>query len=194
MSESTRWMQWWAHPWSHAHPDWPDGGLAGWPHEHVHAMARSQHARAAKAFAIEPCLPCRPFPALLYLAFAQSSQQDFVLALVDHTCRPSRPTCLSAEQQLGCQRLAKALRAHTWLEQKDDPLQLLRAWVEPAIWQRLRLRFACPRIMALEHHPVLSISPTKLQTFWQAIIWRAMDGTTSTHHTEAHDHAGATQD
>lgn len=190
MSESTLWTQWWAHPWIHAHPDWPVAGLAGWTREDMHVMTRSQHVRASKAFAIEPCLPCRPIPALLHLPFAQSSQQDFILALVDHTCRPSRPTCLNAEQQLGCQRLAKTLHPHTWLDQNDDPLQLLRAWVEPPVWQRLRLHFACPRIMALEHNPVLSINPAKLQTLWQAVIWRA----TSTHHTEAHDHVGATQD
>lgn len=197
MSESSLWTQWWASPWSQAHPDWLDGGLTGCPPEHVQAMTRSQHVRASRLFAIEPCLPCHPVTALLHLALAQSSQQALILALVENTCCPSRPTGLNAAQQLECQRLAKALRAHTWLDQNDDPLQLLRAWVEPPVWQRLRLRFACSRVMQLERNPVRSINPAKLQVLWQAVIWRTNaahpDGSAPTHHTEAHDHADATQ-
>lgn len=68
-------------------------------------------------------------------------QLESMLALLDNVCRPATDSQLSQDQYDWCQRLSKALRPDTLLSGKEDPLQLLRAWVTPAIWQRLRLRF-----------------------------------------------------
>lgn len=188
MSQSDAWALWWAQAWKYAHLGWGDDGLAPCPPEHLQALARSQHIDLGKRFSIDPCLPISPTPALLYLTLVRSSQQDLMLTLIDNTCRPMLPTQLNTEQQIWCERLGKALRPHTWLEDRDDTLQLLRAWVEPPVWQRLRLRFECSRVMALEQIPAIPISQTKLQTLWQAVVWRTKAI------TEAHDNAIATQD
>jgi ABC-type dipeptide/oligopeptide/nickel transport system ATPase subunit len=59
------------------------------------------------------------------------------------------------------------------LSDNDDPLQLLRAWVEPTVWQRLRLRFARHRVLALEQNTHTFEDPhSRLDTLWQAVVWR----------------------
>ena len=126
---------------------------------------------AGKAFAIVPCLPGKPSASLIYLALAQPEQHDFMLQLVATVCCPMLASPLDAPRHLWCQRLAKALRPQGWLKKNDDALQLLRVWVEPPVWQRLRLRFAPARVMALEQQPLPEIPPTRLQLLWQAVLW-----------------------
>ncbi|WP_235205540.1 hypothetical protein [Pseudomonas fluorescens] len=64
---------------------------------------------------------------------------------------------------------------------KDDPLQLLRTWLNPATWQRLRLRFPCERVIEMEKTTLsLEHSNSRLNTLWQAVVWRA---TATTHDT-----------
>jgi hypothetical protein len=55
----------------------------------------------------------------------------------------------------------------------DDPLQLLRSWVKPTTWQRLRLRFPCDRVLEMEKRTLsLENGHSRLNTLWQAIVWR----------------------
>ncbi|NVZ73141.1 type III secretion protein [Pseudomonas costantinii] len=88
-----------------------------------------------------------------------------------------RDSRLNQDQLLWCQRLAKALPTGPISMSIDDPLQYLRTWVAPAIWQRLRLNFARPRVLELEHHPKLADTHGRLDTLWQAAIWRATSTT-----------------
>lgn len=186
MSETDQWVQWWACAWYHAHPEWHSG------YDVTPALARNRHSAVSKAFAIEPCLPGAPSGSLIYLALAQSAQHDHMLQLLDMTCRPLPPAQLNTPQNLWCQRLAKALHTQGWLGPTDDALQLLRAWVEPAVWQRLRLRFAPARIIVLEQTPVLAIPAGKLEQLWQAVLWYARTFNSDATLTEAQDHAVAT--
>lgn len=165
MREADAWAQWWALAWRHAHPDWISTAQVD------PALARNQHASLGKAFAIVPCLPGKPSASLIYLALAQPEQHDFMLQLVATVCCPMLASPLDAPRHLWCQRLAKALRPQGWLKKNDDALQLLRVWVEPPVWQRLRLRFAPARVMALEQQPLPEIPPTRLQLLWQAVLW-----------------------
>ena len=169
MNETDLWVQWWSLAWRHAHPGWQCGDDATW---HP-ALTRNRHACASKVLAIEPCLPCRPTPALLHLTFASPEQKDFIMALANCICRPAHPGPLDATAHLWCQRLAGALHTSDWLNQSDDVLHLLKAWVEPPVWQRLRLCFAPGRIMALEPKTFSSIAPSRLDVFWHAVLWRA---------------------
>lgn len=164
MNDTDIWLQWWAFAWRHAHPHWPTLDV-------LPAEERSAHASASKTFGIAPCLPCPPTAALMQLALAPPSHYDALLQRVEHICRPRLPTALDATQRLWCQRLAWALRAPGWLEPADDVLQLLRAWLTPPVWQRVRLRFAPDRVEALEQQPLVKIAPAKLQTLWQAVLW-----------------------
>lgn len=196
MNQARSWVQWWAFAWNHAHPDWDDDFHSVLPAEHEQALARSQHAAASKRFCISQCLPCYPTTALLRLALSPPAQHDLTLALVNNICRPMLPTSLDPLQNFWCLRLAKALRPSNWLDDTDDVLQLLRAWVEPAVWQRLRLRYPRDRIVALEQKSVLILSPIKLETLWHAALWRArdQDSVPSHPHTQVHDDVGTPQD
>lgn len=181
MTEADLWVQWWAFPWRKTHPDWRNAEAV----VSEVALTRSRHSAVSKAFSITPCLPCAPSASLVYLALAQPSQHGFMLQLVDHICRPRLPGQLNATQRLWCQRLATGLHTQSWLQPTDDTLQLLRAWVEPHVWQRLRLRFAPPRIMAMEQKPPLDIRMSRLEVLWQPTLQQhaidPQDATTDVH-------------
>ena len=175
MNDTDIWLQWWAFAWRYAHPHWHT--LDASP-----AEVRSLHASASTGFGIAPCLPCPPATSLRQLALAPRSHYDALLQRIEHICRPTLPTALDATERLRCLRLGKALRPQDWLEPADDVLQLLRAWVEPAVWQRLRLRFAPARIKMLEQKPVPSICAGKLLTLWQTVLWHKLPANKESNH------------
>ncbi len=169
MSEDLAWVRWWASPWKHAHPDWrTHAGV-----EQTEALSRSHHGRMSLLFDIEPELPPAPSPALLQLVLASAPQRDLVLVLVNEVYNAPNDSRLNQEQLLWCQRLAKALAPDPTQMNIDDPLHYLRAWVAPAIWRRLRLNFARPRVLEVERQPKLMDSQGRLDTLWQAALWRA---------------------
>lgn len=171
MSDAQAWVHWWACAWRHAHAQWPTPDPSP-------ALIRSQAANIGRGLGVEPCLPCPPTPHLIQLALAHPLRHDAMLQRLEHICRSLPATGPDATQPLWCQRLARALGAQGWLAPADDALQLLRAWVEPPVWQRLRLRFAPDRVTALEQQPLPAIPPNRLRTLWQTVLWH-----------EVHDHA-----
>lgn len=181
MNDIDAWVQWWALPWRYAHPHWHI--LDASP-----ALLRNQHAGASKSLGIAPCLPCAPTTSLMQLALAQPAHYDALLQRVERICRTTPSAARDDTQRLWCQRLARALHTQDWLEPADDPLQLLRAWLEPPVWQRLRLRFAPARIETLEQKPVPAISPAKLRTLWQTVLWHTRP------RDEGHNHADTPHD
>lgn len=170
MSEQLEWARWWAFPWKFSHNDW-----GNFDEYHAQsALCHPRHVFVNTRLGIEPCLPPTPHSTILRLALAPQEQLESMLALLDNVCRPATDSQLSQDQYEWCQRLSKALRPDTLLSGKEDPLQLLRAWVTPAIWQRLRLRFERRRTPPPEEHtPALNDARNRLDTLWQAIVWRA---------------------
>ncbi|AZF56629.1 hypothetical protein C4J84_0730 [Pseudomonas sp. R11-23-07] len=162
------WARWWAAPWLYAHADWKS--------THTHAALVDIHRRGLVAtgthYGITPCLPTMPDPALLQLAIASCEQLELGLALIDGICRPSYAAALDEHHLLWCNSLSKALCLDI-VQPDKDPLQLLRAWIPPAAWQRLRLRFARRRVLDLEEMPLaLNGSHSRLDTLWHAVVWR----------------------
>jgi hypothetical protein len=174
MSEHLAWARWWALPWMSSHEDWRSFGQ----YPAIDGFYRCRQVMASTIEGIAPCLPPAHHPTVLRLALASSEQLDLALALIDSVCRPAIAAPLSEHQHLWCMRLSKALPPDMLLPD-DDPLQLLRTWVEPATWQRLRLRFPCQRVLELEKNPLsLENAYNRLDTLWQAVVWRV---TTMTH-------------
>ncbi len=169
MSKDLRWVHWWVCPWKNAHPDWcaPPGFVD------IAALSHSQHHQVSHLFGITPELPPRPSAPVLQLVLSRVQQRDLVLMLVNEVCNPTSDSRLSEDQRLWCQRLAKALAPEATPLEFEDPLHCLRAWVSPATWQRLRLSFARPRVLELEKFPRLVGTNGRLDTLWQAALWRA---------------------
>lgn len=165
------WVRWWAFPWKNAHRDWSMQNSF----VETEVLSRTHHQRVSLLFEIEPELPPRPSAPIFQLLLACSApQQDLALLLVKEIDNPSRDSRLNREQHLWCQRLTKAMTPEVLLPVNvDDPLHYLRAWVSPAIWQRLRLSFARQRVLELESHPRLPNPHGRLDTMWQAALWRA---------------------
>lgn len=169
------WAQWWAAPWLYAHEDWKsiDNYAA------LIQLHRSGQVATGTHFGIAPCLPPMPDPALIQLATASAEQLDLAIALIEGICRPAYATALDEHHHLWCNSLSKALPLDI-VQPDNDPLQLLRAWIPPATWQRIRLRFPRQRVLDLEQMPLaLKGSHSRLDTLWHAVVWRigAMDGT-----------------
>lgn len=168
MSEQLAWAQWWATPWQGAHADWRvlDQDSLG-------TLSRAQHGRVSAFLGIESCLPSPPHATVLLLALASQDQLNQMLVLLSTTCHRPIDETISDTLHLWCLRLSKALTPEALLPADEDPLQLLRAWVSPAIWQRLRMRFSRPRVQKLEETDyLLEDAHSRLDTLWQAIVWR----------------------
>lgn len=165
MSDALTWVQWWAFPWRSAHSDWGDFTQD--------ALFRSHHASACRRLDITPCLPVPPSSTVLQLALMSTPALDRALALVDHISHNAARSPLPENEKLWCRRLYKALPPTALTFDDDAPLQLLRLWVEPATWQRLRLRFPQPRVFELEKNAhTFKDSRARLDTLWQAVVWR----------------------
>ncbi|TFY86940.1 type III secretion protein [Pseudomonas kairouanensis] len=173
MSNDVTWVRWWAFPWKHAHRDW--SRQIGF--DDTAELSRSHHQQVSRLFGIVPELPPPPCAVVLQLVLLDTLQRDLVLMLVKEVCNCSHDNRLNEEQRLWCQRLTKALAPDPIPVNFDDPLHCLRAWVSPALWQRLRLSFACQRVLELEKLPRLATTHDRLTTLWQAALWRATSTT-----------------
>lgn len=167
--DSLTWAKWWACPWRDSPHDWPPFTSSS---PFSKALCQSHHAAMAMSLGIDPCLPVEPSAALLQLVLEPAQRRDLILALVGGVYQIKTHTPLSQDLQLWCVRLSKALMPNTLQISTQDPLHYLRAWVEPPVWQRLRLSFDRQRVLALEQTPRLSDTHDKLETIWKAAIWR----------------------
>ncbi|WP_244643792.1 type III secretion protein [Pseudomonas fluorescens] len=167
MSEHLAWAQWWAFPWKYAHADWKGDDYAA-----VNALYRSQRLAPESLTGFATCLPPAPHSTVVRLALASTEQLDLTLTLVHYTFNPEAENPLSDSHHLWCVRLSKALPPAK-MAPDTDPLQLLHSWLEPAIWQRLRLRFSRKRVFETETTPLpLENGSGRLNTLWQAVVWR----------------------
>lgn len=174
VSEQLAWAQWWAFAWKSAHEDW----RAADKYPAINALYRSRMLATSTLAGIAPCLPPAPHPAVLRLVLASTEQLNLLLALIHSTFSPATAAPLSEAHHQWCMRLSKALPPDMLLP-NDDPLQLLRSWVKPATWQRLRLRFPCERVLEMEKRTLsFENGHSRLNTLWQAVVWRitAMTG------------------
>lgn len=166
---SLAWARWWAAPWLYAHEGW----IAVDKQQALNELCQARRVLKGTIFAVTPCLPPAPQPTLLQLALAPADQLELVLALINSTCRPAHTSEIDESHLLWCRRLSKALPSDM-LPPEDDPLHLLRVWVTPPIWQRIRLRFPPQRVLNLEQRGLLADAPhSRLDTLWQAVVWRA---------------------
>ncbi|CAM3384806.1 hypothetical protein SAMN04490207_2645 [Pseudomonas gessardii] len=169
ISDHLAWAQWWAFPWKPSHQSWRSAERF----PAIDALERIASRLPKTIAAIAPCLPPAPQPTEVRLALASTEQLNLMLALLHTTCRPEDAAPISKSHHQWCIGLSKALPPDMLLH-KDDPLQLLRSWVKPDTWQRLRLRFPCERVLEMEKNTLsLEHGNSRLNTLWQAIVWRA---------------------
>lgn len=162
MNEHLAWAQWWAFPLKYAHEDWRDADYTS-----MDALV----AVPCNFPGIATCLPPPPHATVLRLALASMEQLNLTLRLIHGTFNPHASAALSDSHHQWCTRLSKALPPALLLPDAD-PLQLLHSWVEPSIWQRLRLRFPRIRVQEAEEKPSIESAGSQLNTLWQAVVWR----------------------
>ncbi|MDY7530922.1 type III secretion protein [Pseudomonas sp. Bout1] len=166
--EHLAWAQWWAFPWGASHEDWRTVDK----HAAINALFHSRRLVAGTPGGIVPCLPPAPHPTVLRLVLASAAQLNLMLVLIHGTFNSAAAATLSDDHHQWCVRLSKALPPDMLLPD-DDPLQLLRSWVKPATWQRLRLRFPCARVLEMETRTFsFDNGHSRLNTLWQAVVWR----------------------
>lgn len=169
MNETLAWVRWWFFPWSHAHEEW--GACS--QYSGLEALWRAEHVRASADLNISASLPQPPQATVLGLALASAEQLQELLVLLGHISHRPVDGEVSDAQHRWCLRLSKAIAVEALLPSDADPLHLLRAWVEPAVWQRLRLRFAPQRVLHLEaQHFAIDDIHGRLDTLWKALVWR----------------------
>lgn len=167
IAEHLAWAQWWAFPWRDAHEDW-----RGDEYSAVDVLYQSRRWTPRDLMGVAACLPPAPPPTVLHLALASAEQLSLALTLVHRTFSTEVATPLSDSHHLWCMRLSKALPPDM-LFPTMDPLQLLHSWVDPATWQRLRLRFSRERVRRVEANSTsFENANSRLNTLWQAVIWR----------------------
>jgi hypothetical protein len=186
------WVRWWCEAWQDAHGSWQTGFA-----EHV-GLALSACAQLARRQP-EPFMcftgmtaPQPPEPdanTLQWLAL-QPAQRQLALALVAQICAPDRSSTVAIDEHAPwCRSLAKALRPGLWLETLEPGLEpalkpgtevgvgLLRPWIGPHCWTRLRLDWPMPLAKAAEQGMKVNASaPGKLRTLWPAVLWRVSAG------------------
>ncbi|EJK99150.1 MULTISPECIES: hypothetical protein [Pseudomonas] len=174
MSTALEWARWWSQAWREADSDWYPPTLCLLSAAHLDALARGHHGAIARSFGITPCLPPQPNPAVQSLLCGTPQALPLACELVATTCSPLTATdALSPQDRAWCERTAKALRPGHWLEQGQDPLALLRAWLGERTWERARLAFPRARIIALQSLPAPQPPASKLNTLWLSACWKA---------------------
>lgn len=167
MREQLAWAQWWAFPWKQAHEDW-----RGEEYRAIERLFYSGRSAPDNLTGFKACLPAAPHATVLRLALATTDQLNLVLALVNHMFNPQASSPSSESHHQWCMRLSMALHP-SMLPPNCDPLRLLHSWVEPATWQRLRLRFPRTRVSEAEiANAPLENASGRLNTLWQAVVWR----------------------
>lgn len=167
MREQLAWAQWWAFPWKDAHEDWKNAEYGA-----IEKLFHCGRSAPDNLTGLIACLPATPHATVLRLALASTEQLNQVLTLVSHTFNPDAAAPLSESHRQWCMRLAMALPS-AMLPPHSDPLRLLHSWVEPATWQRLRLRFPRTRVSEAETaNAPLENTSSRLNTLWQAVVWR----------------------
>ncbi|MGY2228496.1 type III secretion protein [Pseudomonas tolaasii] len=165
MNDALAWARWWAFPWLTAHADW--GRFS------PETLYRSHHVSASAMLGISPCLAPPLSTTVLRLTQVSEQALDRALTLVDYISHNTAASFLPEDEQLWCRRFSKALPPNTLPLYDDAALHLLRLWVEPATWQRLRLRFARQRVLDLEKNErFFHDTHIRLDTLWQAVVWR----------------------
>lgn len=180
MSEELAWVKWWAFPWTLSHPDW--SAFEPGP-QSLSSLYRSHCQALNETAGIAAGLPARPNDSTLRLALASAQQIALALALVDNVRHPHRQSSLDDDHKLWCTRFAKALPPDTSALSEYDALNLLYHWVEPEVWQRIRLRFSRKRVLEYERHDRLIDPQRRLDTLWHAVIWRATAAATPPNHS-----------
>lgn len=167
MRENLAWAQWWTFPWDYAHEDWKDEKYRA-----IHTLYRCRRRAPDELTGLVTCLPAPPQPTVLRLALASAEQLDLALRLVHDTFNPDAAGPVKDNHHLWCMRLSKALPPDM-LSPYAEPLQLLHSWVEPATWQRLRLRFCRDHVLEVEKkNHRYETANSRLKTLWQAVVWR----------------------
>ncbi|UDJ83229.1 type III secretion protein HrpD [Kosakonia oryzae] len=186
----TEWFEWWIQGfWLEADASWHYLPFFRLAPQWRTRLSRSHHTAMAHQLRVPDTLPGAPDTRLLALWQADASQRQLMLRLVSEICQQhSMTAALDDEQRLWCLRISKALRPEQWLPSALDfttepcrmALALLASLFPVSTWLRLRFCFDSQTVTQL---PAFSrpLPGNKLQTLWDAVIWRTQQQNEAAH-------------
>ncbi|KPZ29490.1 MULTISPECIES: hypothetical protein [Pseudomonas syringae group] len=163
------WVNWWCNPWPWAHPAWQDrfAEVHGVSIHDCEALLTSRHGVFLQSIGIVADQPPQlDEPVLSWLALSPS-QREQAIALAQCICFSLN----ESEDPDGqwCRGFSKALRPEVWLDlHNQDARLLLGAWLGARYWSRLRLAWPPEEVADTP----CKAPYNKLQTLWQAVLWR----------------------
>ncbi|MEE3661380.1 type III secretion protein [Brenneria sp. g21c3] len=173
------WVTWWAGGCVlQAAPGWDDKHGFTPATRRLELFIHANPAAVCRCFDLPMQIPPEPQPSLMRIGELNVGQRTQILHLMAAVCLPSRHRReISAERQIWCRRLAKALRPGLWLPDcctfahETDALMLLRARYGEACWPRLRLlypRGLVERVADFKH----PLPAGRLNALCDALIWK----------------------
>lgn len=171
LTAEDRWVRWWCNPWDWAHPAWQSqfARSAGLSINACEALMVSRHGVFLQSVGIEPSQPPIVTEPVLRWLELTPLQRDQALALAQRICFAQ--TKSDGADGQWCWAVTRALRPGVWLPiESQDARLLLGAWLGATCWSRLRLAWP-PDDVA---DRLAQAPENKLQTLWQAILWRVI--------------------
>ncbi|MGR2741033.1 hypothetical protein ACUY1T_21505 [Billgrantia sp. Q4P2] len=176
------WLRFWQRPWREMDASWLDSLQSGIKPRLADAWQCAPPELLRRRLKLGRDAPPMPSETLLQWCGMSPQAREQVLYLAAEVVVPEvAAQCLEPEDRAWCRHLAKALMPGSWpvsyphgVAAEPLGLAMLRQWLSPAIWARLRLHYRRTRVeegesLALEEIPVARLNP-----LWHGVIWRGV--------------------
>lgn len=176
-----QWITWWCSGWrQHMHSSWPLPVALQLDHRLLALLELTHRHWLDSLYGIVPTPIPAPKMGITILIALQPAQWHRLLQLVYCICAGHKTFSLeylTSQDKQWCRRVAKGLKPGLWLPASFlslDPITmailLLRDWLGPAVWTRMRFCFGREKVEEVETISSSVITEKILNPLWQAVI------------------------
>ena len=174
------WLRIWQSPWVSMHPSWEVCVPEEWKKQGSWRREQFPSECMRSVFSIEDSIPSEPGEALQYWLMMNDKARSYALKLAAEIVIPEIGRAdLEHDDIKWGRHIAKALTPGKWsvaswklLLVEQVGLLLMRQWVSPITWQRLRLFYDKGLVDSLSVEPFLELPEKRLNQLWHAVMWR----------------------
>lgn len=178
------WLRVWQSPWLEMHQSWQACIPDMWRQEDNWRRASPSVIRSFLSIENEP--PPEPGEALKHwLTMTYEQREKALIMAAEIVIRGLGEGRLTSEDIIWGRHIAKALLPGKWpledwkkRQTEDIGLLLLRQWVSPITWQRMRLFYRKAIFDSIALEPFVEIPSQRLNPLWHAVMWRLSMGKT----------------